>query len=199
MTGSGSLDEERTAVPRSHAEALLEVCAGAVVYERTRLALREGQEVAIDRFVRPAHLDVATVTFRTAAEQDSFEPPAWLGPEVDESYTPRALALDGTPAFQVVEPSNASLDSLLSALDAGLVRRAADVQAVVETERPPVPARAQARESRAALREAAVAAEPSQTPAPTTPVPDADPAITSLRSIFAAQRSALARQREAVD
>lgn len=206
MSGSEDAhEEERTPVPRSHAEALLEVTAGAVVYERTRLGLAGGQTVSIDRFVRPADLDVATVDFRTVAERDSFAAPAWLGPEVGDAFSPRAIALDGVPPFSTVEPTNSSLGALLDAIETGFGRREADAEPLGEPERPaPVPARASVpqREPREARpsREPTVVIESSGPAESLASGAEADPAITSLRSIFAAQRSAMAaRQRQPVD
>lgn len=198
-------DEERTPVPRSHAEALLEVTAGAVVYERTRLALTGGQTVGIDRFVRPADLDVATVEFRTVAERDSFAAPAWLGPEVGEAFSPRAIALDGVPPFSVVEPTNNALEALLDALETGFGRREPDALPQVELE-PRAPAPIRTGVPQREPREARTSREPTVVIEANGPAPalasgaEADPAITSLRSIFAAQRSAMAaRQRQPVE
>jgi CYTH domain-containing protein len=204
MSGSeDAQDEERTSVPRSHAEALLEVTAGAVVYERTRLGLPGGQIVSIDRFVRPADLDVATVDFRTVAERDSFAAPVWLGPEVGDAFAPRAVALDGVPPHSVVEPTNTALDALLDAVEAGFGRREEDSNAVPEPERLARPARSASaeRESRPSreLREPSVVIEAAAPAAALASGAEADPAITSLRSIFAAQRSALVRQRQPVE
>ena len=114
----GSPLEERTEVPRAHAEALLDVAPGKVDYARTRLNVG-GREVWVDRFVTPGPLDLIQVNFENRNEASDFPPPAWFGPEVtsDESYLTRTIALEELPDVPEVPLSNAALDSLLDALE----------------------------------------------------------------------------------
>ena len=69
--------EERTEVPRTHAEALLDVAAGKVTYARSGLNIG-GQDIFIDRFTTPAPLDLIAVEFTDEAEAHSFTPPPWF-------------------------------------------------------------------------------------------------------------------------
>jgi hypothetical protein len=45
--------EERTEIPRAHAEALLDVCAGRLSLERSTLPIDGGAEVLIERIAQP--------------------------------------------------------------------------------------------------------------------------------------------------
>jgi CYTH domain-containing protein len=115
---NGSPVEERTEVPRAHAEALLDVAPGKVDYARTRLNAA-GREIWIDRFVTPGPLDLIQVNFDNQEEASRFSPPAWFGPEVtsDEAYQTRSIALNELPQVPDVPLSNAALDGLLDALE----------------------------------------------------------------------------------
>jgi CYTH domain-containing protein len=114
----GDPREERTEVPRGHAEALLDVAPGKVDYARTRLNLA-GREIWIDRFVTPGPLDLIIVSFETPEEASRFTPPAWFGPEVtsDSAYQTRSIALQELPQAAEVPLSNVALDSLLDTLE----------------------------------------------------------------------------------
>ena len=114
----GSPLEERTDVPRAHAEALLDVAPGKADYARTRLNVA-GREVWIDRFVTPGPLDLIQVNFENQDEAAAFTPPAWFGPEVtsDHAYLTRSIALHELPDVPDVPLSNAALDGLLDALE----------------------------------------------------------------------------------
>src|SRR3954447_12963216 len=115
---NGPLAEERTEVPRAHAEALLDVAPGKVEYARSRLTAA-GREIRIDRFVRPGPLDLISVEFDTDEQAGSFRPPLWFGPEVtgDAAYQNRAIALGTLPQVPEVSLTNAALDSLLDAIE----------------------------------------------------------------------------------
>ena len=115
---NGNPLEERTDVPRGHAEALLDVAPGKVDYARTRLNLA-GREIWIDRFVTPGPLDLIVVTFESPEEASRFTPPAWFGPEVssDAAYQTRSIALQELPSAPEVPLSNEALDSLLDTLE----------------------------------------------------------------------------------
>jgi CYTH domain-containing protein len=110
--------EDWTDVPRSHAEALLDVCPGTVTFERSRLRLRD-HEAMIDRFMTPTSLDIVSVEFPAKAEADAFLPPVWFGSEVtgDDSYTSRAIAMAGRPRAPETPLSNAALETILDLLE----------------------------------------------------------------------------------
>jgi CYTH domain-containing protein len=114
----GSQLEERTEVPRAHAEALLDVAPGKVDYARTRLNAA-GREIWVDRFVTPGPLDLIQVNFDNQEEASRFAPPAWFGPEVtsDAAFQTRSIALNELPPVPDVPLSNAALDELLDALE----------------------------------------------------------------------------------
>ena len=118
LDGEVSAAEDWTDVPRSHAEALLDVCPGTVIYERSRLTLRD-REAVVDRFMTPGPLDMVSVEFATAHEADAFLPPVWFGSEVtgDESYTPRSMAMAGRPRAPEPPLSNAALETMLDLLE----------------------------------------------------------------------------------
>jgi CYTH domain-containing protein len=115
---NGAPLEERTDVPRAHAEALLDVATGKIEYARSRL-VAGGREVRVDRFVRPGSLDLITIEFDDEDQAGSFRPPVWFGPEVtnDAAYQNRAIALDKLPQIPDVPLSNAALDTLLDVLE----------------------------------------------------------------------------------
>src|SRR5215213_9320830 len=85
VAAQGAVAEERTEVPRSQAEALMEVCVGRVGYERTTVQLPDGKEGVLDRFIVPGLLDVLTVEFAQEEGTDAFTLPAWFGPEVTDT------------------------------------------------------------------------------------------------------------------
>ncbi|MBZ6079329.1 hypothetical protein [Microvirga puerhi] len=116
--GPGAPMEERTAVPRSHAEALLDVTPGKVDYVRTDLSIGS-QEVHISRFVTPGPLDLIVVEFEDGNNAKDFRPLPWFGPEVttEAAYQNRSIALNGLPPALDVPLSNAALNSLLDTLE----------------------------------------------------------------------------------
>jgi CYTH domain-containing protein len=115
----GAPMEERTEVPRGHAEALLDVCAGKAVFDRARLALPGGREAQVDRFSTPGPFDLVSVEFEGDEEAGRFYAPAWFGPEVtgQGAYDRRAIALEGLPPAGEASLSNGALDALLDALE----------------------------------------------------------------------------------
>lgn len=119
LDANGNAVEERTEVPRAHADALFDVCAGRAIYDRVRLPLGNGHDALVDRFAVPGALDVVSVEFEAADEALSFAPPAWFGPEVtgDHNYEPRHVALAGLPAVGEVALSNEALDNLLDVFE----------------------------------------------------------------------------------
>ncbi|MCE4226693.1 hypothetical protein HCU64_23405 [Methylobacterium sp. C25] len=114
----GKTTEEVTEVPRSHGDALLDVCKAQVTCERMTVSV-SGQEVLIDRYVSPAGLDVISVGFDEADAAKAFAPPVWFGVEVTDepAYQPAAIAIEGAPAPREVAPSNAALDAVLDLLE----------------------------------------------------------------------------------
>jgi CYTH domain-containing protein len=117
LDGSVDSAENWTDVPRSHAEALLEVCAGTVTFERSRLRMSR-HDALVDRFMTPGPLDLVSVEFANQADADGFSPPAWFGAEVSgDSYTNRVIALVGLPHASETPLTNAALESALDLLE----------------------------------------------------------------------------------
>jgi len=116
-TEAGESHEEQVEVPLSHAEALVEVAAGTVAFDRTSLSLGRDVEGELDQFILPRGLDLLTI--RITSELQAFAPLLWFGTEVtgDKAYDTSALALDGLPAFEEIEISNAALEQLLDTLE----------------------------------------------------------------------------------
>jgi CYTH domain-containing protein len=114
----GGTAEERTEIPRSHAESLLDVCTGKIGFERTRLQLRPGCDLVLSRFVQPAGLNVLTVVFSEEQEREAFEIPAWIGPEVsdDVAWARHSIALNGPPHAPEVPLTNRALNEVLDIL-----------------------------------------------------------------------------------
>lgn len=114
---AGEVQEEQVEVPLSHAEALVEVAAGTVAFDRTLLPLGGEVEAVLDRFIIPQGLDLLTVGI--ASEPQAFAPLEWFGTEVtgDEAYETSTLALEGLPAFEEVEVTNAAFEALLDTLE----------------------------------------------------------------------------------
>jgi CYTH domain-containing protein len=121
---NGGPVEERTEVPRAHADALFDVCAGRTIYDRARIAVGDGREALVDRFAVPGALDLIAVEFQDPDDAASFLTPPWFGPEVtaDPSYDPRHVALGGLPAVGDLPLSNEALDALLDTLEDRLGR-----------------------------------------------------------------------------
>ena len=111
--------EERAAIPRPHAEALLAVCTGKVGFECTIVPLGASQHALLQRFIAPGSLDLLTVEFEDRENASAFVPPAWFGPEVtqDAAYDRGALARAGVPAPEAIPVSNAMLEELLGRLE----------------------------------------------------------------------------------
>lgn len=117
-TGStGAEAENETELPRSQAEALLEVCAGTVGFVRTPVRLESGGEAYLDRLVTSGRLDLLTIAFDSPSEAQGFSAPAWFGREVSEepAYEKRSIALEGLPSGEQVPLSGAMLDAYLDA------------------------------------------------------------------------------------
>ena len=118
MGGEGESAEERTEIPRSQAEALLDVCAGTIAYDRSILGFVPGSEVLLDRIITPKRVDLLTVLLDEGSSRQ-FDPPAWFGSEVtdDHAYDRHSIAVNGPPEAGDVTLSNAGLESLLDAIE----------------------------------------------------------------------------------
>ncbi|GEO99078.1 hypothetical protein [Methylobacterium haplocladii] len=114
----GRSKEERTEVPRAHGDALLDVCSGKAAYERTTVPLG-GRDVQIDRYVTPAGLDIASVTFDDEAASKAFLAPAWFGTDVsaEAGYDRHAVAIQGVPPSPEIGLSNAALNAVLDLIE----------------------------------------------------------------------------------
>ncbi|MGY2052293.1 hypothetical protein [Methylobacterium sp. JK268] len=116
---SGATGEERTEVPRAHGDALLDVCAGKAAYDRTVIALGNGRDALVDRYLTPGTIDLVSVGFDTPEEANGFAPPAWFGPDVsqDPAYLGPTIAIQGPPQPGEVALSNAALDAVLDLVE----------------------------------------------------------------------------------
>jgi len=116
--GPGGPVEERTEVPRTHAEALLDVTPGKVDYLLSHMTIGT-RDIHLIRFVTPGPLDLISVEFESDEEARDFRPLAWFGPDVtaETAYHNRSIALDGLPQVPEVPISNGALNSLLDTLE----------------------------------------------------------------------------------
>ena len=114
---NGQFTEEQVDVPGSHAEALMNVAAGVVAFDRTPLPLGGDIDALLDRFILPEGLDILTVTIPT--NPHAFAPLPWFGLEVTDepAFEARDLALGGAPRIDPMEPSDVALNALLDALE----------------------------------------------------------------------------------
>ena len=178
----GAASEERTEVPRPHADALLDVCGGKTVYERTRVSLG-GREALVDRITHPGALDLASVEFESRDEAAAFHAPAWFGPEVtaEAAFDRRAIALEGLPAVGEVPLSNAALEALLDVLEDRFGRATRFAAATSAAAPSPAPARRAATDGSVidALRRLATSGEPAaNTAEPVQAIEPAPPAAS---------------------
>ncbi|PVE21932.1 hypothetical protein DC522_24010 [Microvirga sp. KLBC 81] len=116
--GPAGPQEERTEVPQSHADALLDVVAGGVDYVRSTLTIG-AQEIHIDQFLAPSVFPVISVELGHEPQAREFSPLPWFGPEVtsDLRYTNQSIALHGLSELIEIPLSNTTLDSLLDTLE----------------------------------------------------------------------------------
>ena len=114
----GQMIEEATDLPRSQAQALLDVAHGKIAYECTPLALAIGITSVLEQVLAAPAFDLLSVTFPSAREAEGFQPPGWVGAEVssEAAYDKAAMALNGAPEVQEPEISNAALDAVLDLL-----------------------------------------------------------------------------------
>ena len=100
--------KERTDIPLAHAEALLNVCAGRVTYERSAVPIDGGAEVLIDRMSEPGVINTVTVEFQYPEEAEAFTPLTWFGPEItsEARFGGQMIAMNGPPQVEEVPLSN---------------------------------------------------------------------------------------------
>jgi CYTH domain-containing protein len=117
-TGSAPV-EERTEIPRAHAEALLDVCAGRLTLERSTFPMDGGAEVLIERITQPGPINTVTVEFHNPDEAEAFTPPTWFGPEIttEPSFGRQLIALDRLPEVGEVPLSNSTVEAVLDLLE----------------------------------------------------------------------------------
>jgi CYTH domain-containing protein len=111
--------EERTEIPRAHAEALLDVCAGRLTLERSTFPIDGGAEVLIERITHPGPIYTVTVEFHNPDEAEAFTPPTWFGPEIttEPSFGRQLIALDRMPEIGEVPLSNSAVEAVLDLLE----------------------------------------------------------------------------------
>jgi CYTH domain-containing protein len=110
--------EERAEVPRAHAEALIDVAAGTIAFDR--MTISAGREIHVDTFVAPTlAFSLLTVAFDDNENPEQFYVPQWFGREVtsEEAFRRGVIALDGPPATPEVPITDAGLDELLTLLE----------------------------------------------------------------------------------
>jgi hypothetical protein len=105
-------------LPRSQAEALLDLTPGGVTYRRIPLSFGPSRAQVLG-FTAPGSLDLISVEFQRDEHAREFQPLPWFGPEVTTapSYQNRSLALAGLPETRDVELTDAALNSLLDTLE----------------------------------------------------------------------------------
>lgn len=115
--GEGPIAEEQVEIPHAHAEALIDVAAGTVAFDRTPVRLGEEIDAVLDRFILPQGIDLLTIKIHS--DPRAFAPPLWVGTEVtgDPSLETSGLALTGIPTLEEVEVSNAAVEALLDTLE----------------------------------------------------------------------------------
>lgn len=116
----GGAEEERTDIPRAHAEALLDVAPGRLAFARIGL-VRLGLEIFLDRFIEPGPLSLATVVCADRDAIGRFQPPSWFGEEVTgvPAYHHLHMAFEGAPPARDVSLTNGALHDCLDMLEDG--------------------------------------------------------------------------------
>ncbi len=111
-------EEIATGIPTEHAFALLETCAGKVVFERSSLTLTNGRELLVRRFNGLKAFSTVTVTFPDGDSAEGFVVPIWFGADVtdDEAFSNRGLAF-GIPPIGEFSISDAALDAIMDLLE----------------------------------------------------------------------------------
>lgn len=170
---AGALAEEQAEVPRTHAEALIDVAAGTVAFDRIPVSLGGERRGLLDRFILPNGINILTTV--TESEADGFEVPDWFGPEVtaQPEFERGSLALQGAPHFEEIAVTNAGLEALLDTLEGRIPYR--------YRPRPSRgPAGAPGRMHDGASRGVPSAEEPGSAAAQLEPEPEPEPAPPAL-------------------
>ncbi len=112
----GSVAEERAEIPHAHAEALIDVAAGTVAFDRMVVTLGKDSRALLDCFMLPRGIDVLTTVMEEGAVNDL---PEWFGPEVtgQPEFEASGLALNGLPSHAEVEITDRGLEALLDTLE----------------------------------------------------------------------------------
>jgi CYTH domain-containing protein len=179
----GKLSVEETPVPRRHAEALLEVCAGRLDIDRSVLSIG-GRPALLDRVSAGGRaIDILTVFIDETGAAKSFYPPPWAGQEVvDSAFSNRAFATEGIPDRTETTISNTGLEALLDMLE----------RAAVSIREPHhAPAEAEPKPAAPAAPAPAEAAAPKAEPQPAEPAAADGPArVKGLDAVLSATAEA---------
>ena len=99
--------EEITHLPSVHAEALLNVCPGTLVIERSAVPLGT-MHAFVDRFILPGPMDLVPVDFATSVEAKKVPASRLVRPgrSADDSFSNQEIALSGLPPVQDAGVSN---------------------------------------------------------------------------------------------
>ena len=110
--------EHPAEISRAQGEALLALTSGRIQYHRITVTI-DRRPVYLDRITLPGALDRVTVGFAHDREAETFQPPAWFGPDVtgQEGYRNGVIAIQGLADVPEIAVSNAALGSLLDALE----------------------------------------------------------------------------------
>ncbi len=111
--------EEQAEIPHAHAEALIDVAAGAVAFDRMVVVLPGEGRALLNRVMLPRGIDVLTTVMEDGAEVGF---PEWFGPEVTgrPEYETSTLAVQGLLALEEVPITNSGLEALLDLLEGRL-------------------------------------------------------------------------------
>ncbi len=112
----GSVTEERAEIPHAHAEALIDVAAGTVAFDRMVVPLGGDRRALLDRFMLPRGVDVLTTVMEEGARDDL---PEWFGPEVtgQPDFETSGLAITGLVHQPEVAITDRGLEALLDTLE----------------------------------------------------------------------------------
>jgi CYTH domain-containing protein len=116
---SPEAEEERTEVPASQGQFLLEVCGGTLAYYRAICPMDNGRDAVICSFSVPGPLQMVEIEFDDQLQADQFVAPIWFGREVsgDSSFDHTSIARHGLPGQQALEISDDAVHALLDFLD----------------------------------------------------------------------------------
>ncbi len=172
----GALAEEQAEVPRTHAEALIDVAAGTVAFDRIPVSLGGERRGLLDRFILPNGINILTTV--TESEADGFEVPDWFGPEVTArpDFERSSLALQGAPHSEEIQVTNTGLEALLDTLEGRVPYRYRPRPSRGPSVAPGRMHDGSARTAPAADETAQAAAQPEPDPEPAVPALEPAPA-----------------------